>query len=78
MIEIQINNTGHKQSKGGIISVACRFKSEIIAEVNEQRVNAKSIMNAPIIDTATNIRIIISGMDEKIAAKAIQNYFDIV
>lgn len=55
-----------------------QIKNEIIAEVNEQRINAKSIMNAPIIDGATNIRIIISGMDEKIAAKAIQNYFDIV
>lgn len=54
--------------------MVCGFESEVTAVVNGQKLNAKSIMNAPVIDHAENVDFTIIGVDEETAETAIRNY----
>lgn len=76
MRELHINNTEHIKCRGGIISVTCRFQSEIIAIVNGQRLNAKSIMNTSAIVKADAIVFLISGVDEENTELAIKELYN--
>ena len=78
MREIHIRNLTAKNESGSIISVVCGFESEITAVVNGQKFNAKSIMNTPVIDHATNIDFTIVGVDEEKAEMAIKKLYDLV
>ena len=54
---------------------SCGFQSEIIAVVNDQRYNAKSILNTPLIDYAKSVDFSINGEDEETAEMAIKKRF---
>ena len=78
MREIHIRNLTAKKERSSIISVVCGFESEIIAVVNGQKFNAKSIMNTPMIDHAENIDFTIMGADEEMAEMAIKKLYDLI
>jgi len=61
-----------KRKEKSIVAIACGFHSEIIAVVNDERYNAKSIMNSPIVDSAKCVDFIITGEDEEVAEIAIK------
>ena len=75
MIEIHVNNIDNQQKNGNFTALACGFKSEITALIEKKEVNAKSIMKASAIESASEIRFIINGEDEAEAANAISTYF---
>lgn len=77
MTEIQINRLEHKKKEDSIICAVCGFESEIIAKVDGKKLNAKSIMNTPLIERANNIDFTISGVDEDKAVKGIRKYYEL-
>ena len=76
MISQKIIST-HRESMGDIIphivQTACAFKSVITFEVNDKRVNAKSIMGVMALASqdAPRIRVCADGEDEEEAVRAI-------
>ena len=83
MISQKISST-HRESLGDIIphivQTACAFKSVITFEVNDKRVNAKSIMGVMALASqdaalasqdAPRIRVCADGEDEEEAVRAI-------
>lgn len=58
-----------------IVSIVCGFQSEIIAVINDQRYNAKSILNTPLIDYAKSVDFFINGEDEETAEMAIKKLY---
>ncbi len=67
----------HKENIGDmiphIVQTACAYKSVITFEVNEKRVNAKSIMGVMALASQDNprIKVYADGVDEEEAVKAI-------
>lgn len=64
-----------KIKEKSIVAIVCGFQSEIIAVVNDERYNAKSIMNSPIVDSAKRVDFIITGEDEEMAEMAIKKQY---
>lgn len=77
MKEIHIRDIKVKSKRGSIISTVCGFESEVTAVVNGQKLNAKSIMNTPVIDHADNVDFTIIGVDEETAETAIKKLYDL-
>ncbi|MBO5353083.1 MAG: hypothetical protein J6A77_07265 [Lachnospiraceae bacterium] len=61
MKEIHIRNLTAENERRSIVSVVCGYESEVTAVVNGQKLNAKSIMNTPMIDHAESIDFTVSG-----------------
>lgn len=78
MEEIHIRNVVHKNGRASIISVACGFESRVIIVVNGQKFNAKSIMNASVVDNAENIDFMIMGADEENVKIAIKKFYGLI
>jgi len=78
MKEIHIRNLTAENERRSIVSVVCGYESEVIAVVNRQKLNAKSIMNTPMIDHAESIDFTIIGVDEEMAEMAIKKLYDLV
>ena len=78
MIKIHVNNNRSQQKSREFIALACGFKSEFIAVIAGEEINAKSIMKAPVIERAVEMDFIINGKDENEAADAIAAYFAVV
>lgn len=76
MIEIHIDQVKRKEKSSNLITVMCRFESEIMATVNGRRLNGKSIMNISEIERARKLDIVVKGTDEQYAADAICSYFE--
>ena len=76
MVRVHVINNKNRQKSGNFIALACEFKSEILAFIAGEEINAKSIMKAPVIDKAVEIDFIIKGEDAKEAADAIALYFE--
>ena len=77
MLEIQIDNARQKAGEPNFISMACRFKSDVVVVVNGQRLNGKSIMNSSIIENAETLKVIAEGIDEESVIKAVSRYYKI-
>ena len=75
MKKIEIKVTKYYKKEERFVTLACQFKSEIIAELYGREYNAKSIMNTLLIENADKILFTITGADEKEAEKAIKGYF---
>lgn len=78
MREIHIAHMKQRNASAGLITVTCRFESEIIVMVDGRKLNGKSIMNTSIIEKAEKLDFIINGTDEKDAENAICTYFGII
>lgn len=75
MKKLQIKNTKCYKKEDRFVTLVCRFKSEITAELYGREYNAKSIMYTLLIESADEIIFTIEGEDEEEAVKAIKGYF---
>ena len=74
MIKVKVKNT-HQHMGYNFIALACGFQSDIEAKVDGMSINAKSIMKVSLIEKATEVEFTIVGEDEKLAASAIEKFY---
>jgi len=70
-----IKNKRNYKDGSRFVAFACRFKSDVTAELYGREYNAKSIMSTMILESADEILFTITGPDEDEAEQAIREYF---
>ena len=67
---------GHDNPIAELVQVACKFDSEIVLEINNRRINAKSIMGIMAFNPSDgmSVDIVTSGNDEQEALVAIEKF----
>lgn len=75
MKRITVKNTRKYKAERRFVTLACQFKSEIMAELFGKEYNAKSIMSTMILEGADEVVFTIDGPDEEEAIKAIRGYY---
>ena len=75
-ITIQFSNGLEARPIAMLVQTASRYESSVYIEVDNKRVNAKSIMGMMTlgIDNGENVTVAIDGEDETQAMDAIENY----
>ena len=68
----------HARPSSVLVQAASKFKSEIIIEKENRKINAKSILDIMMLaaEFGTKIKLIINGNDEKEALEEISTLFE--